>query len=302
VLLALPGNSDVGSTLASRLGVDFGEAEVRRFPDGESYVRIETPVARRPVILVCTLHRPDDKVLPLLLLAATARDLGASTVGLVAPYLAYMRQDRRFRRGEGVSSTYFARLLSCFTDWLVTVDPHLHRRRSLGEIYPMRTRAVQAAPAVAEWIRANVRDPILVGPDSESEQWVAAVAADANAPYVLLEKVRLGDRTVEVSVPDLERWRRRTPVLVDDIVSTARTMIETVGQLRRAGAAAPVCVAVHAVFAERAYEELLATGAGRVATCNTIPHPSNEIDVTDLLVAGIAGMHERPVTSQWSPP
>ena len=79
--------------------------------------------------------------MPLALVAGTARDLGASSVGLVAPYLAYMRQDRMFRAGEGVTSVYFARLLADSFDWLVTVDPHLHRRRSLTEIYPFPAAA-----------------------------------------------------------------------------------------------------------------------------------------------------------------
>jgi len=87
-------------------------------------------------------------------------------------------------------------------------------------------------------------------------------------------------------VPDVARWRGHTPVLVDDIVSTARTMIETLGHLQRAGLRAPVCVAVHGVFAGRAYEDLLAAGAERVATANTIPHVSNAIDVTKLLAEG----------------
>ena len=290
LLLALPGNEGMTGALAELLGGEIGEVTMRHFPDGETYVRIATPVEEREVVLVCTLHRPDNKVLPLTFLAATARDLGAARVGLVSPYLAYMRQDRRFQEGEGITSSYFAQLLSSALDWLVTVDPHLHRRGSLEEIYAIPSLVVQAAPDISEWIRGAIERPVLVGPDAESAQWVQAVGDGAGAPAVVLEKIRRADRDVEISVPDLERWRGHTPVLVDDIISTARTMIATIGHLRRAGLPAPVCLGVHAVFAEGAYEELLSQDAARVVTCNTIPHPSNGIDLAPRIAASARTM------------
>ena len=279
LLLGLPGNEETAQALAGLLDAELGRLSLRRFPDGETYVRIESTVADREVAIVCTLDRPDDKFLPLVFLAAAAADLGAARVGLVAPYLAYMRQDRRFLAGEGVTSKYFADLLSSRVDWLVTVDPHLHRRGSLAEIYAVPSTVVSAAPAISEWIRSQVERPVLIGPDAESAQWVEAVAKAAGAPFVVLEKVRHGDREVEVSVPDVEQWRDHTPVLVDDIISTARTMLATLGHLKRAGLGAPLCIGVHAVFADGAYEELLSQGAARVVTCNTIRHPSNAIDL-----------------------
>ena len=298
LLFGMPDNERMTEALASALNggpleaaclvADRGDLTLRRFPDGETYVRVTSPVRDRHVALVCTLDRPDDKVLSLLFTAATARDLGAARVGLVAPYLAYMRQDRRFVDGEGITSAYFASLLSRSFDWLVTVDPHLHRRTSLGEIYTIPSEVVHAAPRVAAWIREQVRRPLLIGPDAEIAQWVGAVAEAAGAPSIVLEKVRRGDRDVSVTVPDVERWRDHTPVLVDDIVSTAKTMIETVGHLRRAGLRAPVCIAVHAVFATGAYGELLATGAEAIASCDTIPHPSNAISLARDLAAALS--------------
>ncbi|MGE3600512.1 MAG: ribose-phosphate diphosphokinase, partial [Dehalococcoidia bacterium] len=185
----MPGNESLAAALARELGAELGTLEMRAFPDGETYLRFVTNPAARPVIIVCTMARPNDKILPLLFAATTARDLGTLRVGLVAPYLAYMRQDRRFKPGEGVTSRQVAHLLSEAFDWLVTVDPHLHRYSSLGEIYTIRTRVVQAAPGVSRWIRANVTRPLVVGPDSESEQWVTAVAGAADAPFAVLEKV-----------------------------------------------------------------------------------------------------------------
>lgn len=300
LLLPFPHNEASTSGLEVALrhrgddAVRTGAFALRNFPDGETYVRIHCDVRGQPVVLVCTLDQPDAKILPLLFLAATVRDLGASSVGLVAPYLAYMRQDRRFTDGEGITSTYFAALLSRAVDWLVTVDPHLHRRSSLSEIYTIPSTVVHAAPHVAAWIRANVARPLLIGPDSESAQWVSAVAADAGAPFLVLGKTRLGDHDVRVAVPEVERWRGHTPVLVDDIVSTARTMIETVGHLRRAALGGAVCIAVHGIFAGDAYEALHAAGAAQIVTCNSISHPSNGIDLSDDLALAVRAMVSRP--------
>jgi ribose-phosphate pyrophosphokinase len=247
---------------------------------------VTTP-AGRVVALVCTLDRPNDKLLSLLFAAATARELEASKVGLVSPYLAYMRQDRRFKPGEAVSSRQVAHLLSSSFDWLVTVDPHLHRYGSLSEIYSIPTRVVHVAPLISQWIRMNVQNPLIIGPDSESEQWVAAVAQEADAPHAVLEKIRHGDRDVEIKLGDLDRWKGRTPVLVDDIISSGRTMLESLRLLTAQGWAAPVCLAVHGLFADRA-DVLLAQAGARVVTSNSVPHATNDIDLTPLLAEAVS--------------
>lgn len=250
-------------------------------------MRIGSTVKGCATIIACTLDRPDDKLVPLFLLAAALREAGASSIGLVAPYLAYMRQDSRFQPGETISARHVAAWISRHVDWLVTVDPHLHRIPDLSQVYGIPSRTVHAAGSVAQWIRAHVRNPLLVGPDEESAQWVRDVGQHANAPCVVLDKTRHGDRDVEISVPDVERWRFHTPVLVDDIVSTAHTMIETTKHLLRAGLAAPVCVAVHPVFAQTAFEDLRAAHVSDIVSCDTIWHPSNRIPLAPAIAAGI---------------
>ncbi|HEX4888949.1 MAG TPA: ribose-phosphate pyrophosphokinase [Alphaproteobacteria bacterium] len=287
LLLALPGNEVIGVSLAAALAAEYGAPEVHHFPDGETYVRLNADVQGRDVILVCSLDQPDTKFLPLIFLAETAKDLGARSVGLICPYLAYMRQDTRFKPGEAVTSVYFARALGQHFDWLVTMDPHLHRRKSLSEIYTIPAEAVHAGTAIADWVRHNVTAPLIIGPDSESAQWVAEVARSSDAPYIVLDKHRHGDHEVEVSVPDLHLWRDRTPVLVDDIISTAQTLIESVHSLQAAGTSNIIAVGIHGLFAGKAYDELRASGVRKIVTCNTVAHPSNAIDVTAFL-AGAA--------------
>jgi ribose-phosphate pyrophosphokinase len=288
--VAWPGNETIARGLAAALECGFLEIETRRFPDAETYVRFRSDCQGQQVVVVASLDRPDEKTPGLLFLADALRAGGAVKVGLIAPYLAYLRQDVQFHPGEAVSSRTYARLLSNAFDWLVTVDPHLHRYRALSEIYTIPTHVVHAAPAIADWISKHVNDPVLIGPDSESRQWVSELATRAQAPFTVLEKTRRGDRDVEVSVPEIENWRSHVPVLFDDIISTGRTMIETIAHLRRLGLRPPVSIGVHGVFAADAFAELAKAGAGQVITCNTVPHPSNRIDVTPLLAAAARDM------------
>jgi len=288
---ALPGNESLATRLAARLGAARLPIVVRRFPDGESYVRLDGDVRGADVALVCTLDRPDDKLLPLLFAADASADLGARSVGLVAPYLAYMRQDRRFQPGEDVTSRVVAGLLSHAVRWIVTVDPHLHRVGDLGALYPIAHRVLHAGPLLAAWVRANVPAPLLVGPDAESAQWVSAVAECAGAPWLVLHKERHGDRDVRIALPpEMPADRARTPVLVDDIVSTGHTAAETARLLRGAGFPPAIVAGVHAVFAHGAARTLAAAGVARVVTTDTIPHASNVIALDAALADAVRAL------------
>lgn len=167
LIFSLPGQESFAKKLCKQLGAQWGETTLRRFPDGETYVRVHDACEGRETLIVCSLDEPDRKVLPLFFLADTLHDLGAKRVGLVAPYLAYMRQDVRFQPGEGITSRYFAKMASAHVDWLATVDPHLHRYDSLDEIYGTPSKVVHAAPSVAAWLGEHVHRPLLIGPDVE---------------------------------------------------------------------------------------------------------------------------------------
>lgn len=289
IVIPLAANEALATSIAKQLGVDSGLLQTRSFPDEETYLRFEDQLKDRIVILVCSLHRPDPKALPLLFAADAARELGAAKVILVAPYLCYMRQDRRFHPGEAITSVSFARRISSSFDSFVTVDPHLHRYRSLDEIYSIPSRVVHSAPAIAQWIIDIERDALLIGPDVESEQWVSNVAKQARSPFRVLRKERFGDRSVKIELPDLAEFREHTPILIDDIVSSGRTMIETARQLRKQGLASPVCIAVHGLFTAQTERELLEVAA-RVVTTNTVPHHTNGIDLSQMITEQVAAL------------
>lgn len=295
LILPLPGNESFARDLAAAGGGDIGAVETRRFPDGETYLRLLSPVAGRAVDIVATLAGPDPDFLRLAFAADAARAQGAALVRLVAPYLAYMRQDKAFHPGEAVTSDTFARIVSSLFDGLVTVDPHLHRRASLSDLYSIPAATVQAAPALADWIAAEVERPLLIGPDSESAQWVEAIAERISAPWRVMEKTRRGDYDVSVELPDLSGHAACTPVLVDDIASSGRTLIAAAELLAKLGMARPICAVVHALFAGDAYPQLQAVVA-RVVSCDSVPHPSNAIPLAPLVTAALAALPERPGT------
>lgn len=288
IVLPFPDDTSLATTVATRLGARLGRLDWRYFPDGESLLAIDEDLAGADIALFCSLKQPDQKALPLRFAAETARGFGARSVGLIAPYLAYMRQDTRFHPGEAVSANVFARFLEQTVDWLVTVDPHLHRIHSLDRHFRIPATAVAAASSIADWIRHEVPRPLLIGPDSESAQWVADVAREAQAPYEVLHKVRHGDREVEVSLPRAEHLRGYTPVLVDDIVSSGRTLVATIDHLNKLGMPPPVCVVIHPIFAEDAWIALQNAGAGRIVSTDSIAHPSNAISLAAPIARAVA--------------
>ena len=268
--------------LSVELNAEMGLVELHSFPDQESLVRIHSVVDQKEIILICSLINPNLKIIPMIFFSKTAKEFGAKKISLIAPYLAYMRQDKSFQSSEGISSRYFSEILSNSFDALVTVDPHLHRYKSLSEIYTIPSAVVSSAPAIAAWIAGQVKNPYIIGPDMESEQWVADIAERVQAPYVILKKTRLGDQSVVVSLPKIEPDNSHALILLDDIISSGKTMLEAIKASRVFFNGNIVCIGVHAVFAGSAYEDLMKTGA-EVVTTNSIQHPSNQIDLSELI-------------------
>lgn len=286
MLFFMPGNESLGRSIADAANWPLGDIEVRRFPDEESYIRLHSAVVGAAAAIVCTLARPDAQILPLLFAARLLRESGARSVQLVAPYLAYMRQDRRFHEGEALTSRQFAQLLSSAFDGLITVDPHLHRYRSLAELYTIEATTLAASPLLAQWIRDNVEKPLIIGPDSESEQWTGAIAENIGAPHVVFTKSRQGDRDVLIAASDLAAWSERVPILVDDVISSGQTLATAAREITGQGYPAPVCLATHGLFAPGA-EALLKAAGCRAVTTDSIAHPSNAIALGPMLGAAL---------------
>ncbi len=274
--------------LALALGVPYRCVALHRFPDGESRVALPTDLPKN-VILCRSLHQPNDKLIELMLASATARQSGVENIALVAPYLCYLRQDCAFRPGEAISQRIVGPFLAKHFDDIFTVDPHLHRVHTMEEAIPSRRAVnISSAPLLASFLNEQVEDPFLLGPDSESEQWVRQIAGYLNCDYAVANKTRYGDRRVKIILPAL-RLKGRTVVLVDDIVSTGTTVANAVSQVVAAGAKSAHCLVTHALFVGNAVQKLRDAGIQNIWSTDSVPHASNVINLAPQLAKGITG-------------
>jgi ribose-phosphate pyrophosphokinase len=280
-----PDSLTFGQQLGRAARLPTARVSVHRFPDGESLVRIQPPVAR-DAIVVRSLFHPNAKLIETILAADALRHAGAQRVTLVAPYLPYMRQDSVFSVGEPISQRAIGALLGRDFDAVLTIEAHLHRVFELSEVIPGRARSISAAPAIGAFLARRRRGLLLVGPDEESRPWVEAVATTAQVPWIVGEKTRRGDRSVRIRLPALPAARRA--VLLDDIASSGSTLAAGARALRRAGMDAVEAVVVHAIFAPGALGRVRAAGVTRIESCDTVPHRTNAIRTASLVAQALA--------------
>jgi ribose-phosphate pyrophosphokinase len=287
VVLGLPDYKDPAKRLAETACVNYADIEVHRFPDGESRVRLPERLPPN-VIFYGSLDNANRRLIELELAAATAPQLGAERLTLVAPYLCYMRQDVAFHPGEAISQHIIGAMLARHFDTLITVDPHLHRTARLADAVPVRRAvALSAAPVIAEWLMQRDGRPLLVGPDEESDQWVSAIAAPGGFEYGVANKMRLNDTEVRIDLPDLP-FDGRDVVLVDDIASTGHTLSEASRQIVTRGAASVSVVVSHALFIGDALETLRHAGVSDICSTDSVLHATNRLHLDGILASTLS--------------
>jgi ribose-phosphate pyrophosphokinase len=241
------------------------------------------------VALLRGLQQPNQKLAELMIVAPAARELGASRLTLVCPYLAYMRQDMAFQAGEAVSQRHIGQALAGWFDNVITVDPHLHRVATMDEVLPGRCGvALSAAPLLGAWAARHARRPILLGPDEEAAPWVRQAAQAQGLEHGTCIKQRSGDREVRVVLPDMV-FQGREVVLIDDVASTGRTLAVTADALRARGAAAVDVAVTHALFVGDALAQLQRAGVRHVWSSDSVAHASNAVSLVPLLAAALRG-------------
>ena len=287
VLLYFEEELQSATRIGHSAGLEIKLIKRHRFPDGEIKLRLPALLAPQVVILR-SLQQPNEKLVELLLTAQTARTLGAQHLTLVAPYLAYMRQDIAFEPGEAVSQRLVGRFLATLFDALITVDPHLHRVASLHEAVPVAQAIVlSGAPLLSDLIATRRNKPLLVGPDAESAQWVAVAATRHGFDHAVCQKVRHGDHSVQLELPDMS-IAGRAVVLIDDVASTGQTAAQATHLLLAAGALSVDVAVTHALFAGDALPVLRSAGVGEIWSTDCIAHESNAISMAAPIAAALA--------------
>ena len=287
MLLYFDDQKDCARRLAQAAGLTATCVERHRFPDGEIKLRLPPQLPAR-VVVYRSLDNPNEKLVELLLLARTASALGAQHLTLVAPYMAYMRQDMAFTPGEAISQQIVGQFLSTIVHAIVSVDPHLHRVATLQEMVPGADAVVlTGAEVLADLIVQKRPNALLVGPDAESEQWITLAARRHGLDHSVCTKVRSGDRDVAVALPAGD-VSGRAVVILDDMASTGHTIAAAARLLRDAGAASIDAAVTHALFTPQAMDLMRDSGIGEVWSTDCIAHASNAVHMAPLLADALA--------------
>ena len=286
LVLYFEDEAEEAKRFAQASGVPAQQVQRHRFPDGELKLTLPTPLPNKAYVYR-SLVNPNEKLVELLLVARTSKQLGVDDLILVSPYLAYMRQDIAFHEGEVVSQQVVGQFLASLFDGVVTVDPHLHRIDKLEQAVNVpRPIALSGAPLLGEYIATRIDNAFLLGPDGESAQWVAQAAKTHVLDHAACEKVRYGDKQVEIKLPDCD-FKNRHVVLVDDVASSGRTLAKAARLVLAQGASTVDVAVTHALFADDALQVIQAAGVRHVWSTNCISHSSNVIDIAKILAEAL---------------
>jgi ribose-phosphate pyrophosphokinase len=283
IIIPGPASTELGKKIALELGLEPEPVVHRLFPDGESYIKLNSSVAGETVVLVqTTAPNPDTRLMQLLVMARTARDFGARHIIACVPYLAYMRQDKRFLDGEALSFDIVLGLLEdSGVDDLLVVD--LHSEESLRKLQPnhrVKVHTLSAIPVIAKYLKENGFDGAYsLSPDEGRRDIVSAASEVMGGGFAFFEKnrdLRTGETTMFVK--DVE-VRGRKAVVFDDIISSGGTMAKAVKALKAQGAEKVAAACTHALFMGGAEEKIRDAGADLIVASDSVETPFSKVSV-----------------------
>jgi ribose-phosphate pyrophosphokinase len=262
----------------SRAGGEIAEVEIKKFPDGEKYVRVLSSGEEATVIQ--SMYKPqDENIMEALILGDALRERGFERLRLVVPYLAYSRQDRVTKEGEPVSVRAVMRALGLYYDELYVVD--IHNPKTL-RFFPGKAVNISPARAIAEYFREKLGDGIVLAPDKGARKRARAVAERLGLEFSHFEKRRISPTEVKMRPVEVD-VKGKNVLIVDDIISTGGTMIKAANLLREMGAGRVFVAATHGVFAEGAIDRV-GKVVDELAVTNTIPTPVSKMSIVPDIV------------------
>lgn len=292
-------NKPLAEKTARDLGIEISPLEIFVFPDGERRIRVvEKVVDEKTVVFQSTSTPPDQNYMELFFIVDALKRSGASMVTAVIPYLGYERQDHVFRDGEAVSLEVIIQTLERIgADKLVVFDLHSIK---IPELFTIPVLHLSALDLFAEKIREIVSRQsrekfVLVSPDMGGIRRIKMLSESLdNMPYATIEKNRdlatgdIKDSSMEGEV------RGKTAIIVDDMISTGRTIIAAEKILLENGAKNIFIFATHAVFSANASRLLQNLKAKKVFVTDTIFIPKEKyfdklevISVSQVIAEGL---------------
>ncbi len=268
------------TALAERISRELGNSPfgipfLKRFSDGEMYVRIGGRLEGDDVVLVQST-RTDEDVIELLLLEDAVREAGARKVFVVVPYFGYQRQDRRFAPGEPISARSLCRHVELDADAVISVD--LHSPQILSHFSKPAFEA-SGIPAIARLLRERPID-VLVSPDRGGVDRVRRMATLLDRPWFALDKKRIDSDHVELSFPSTVDYptEGKSAVLIDDVITTGGTIVEAAKLLQKHGVRAVSAACTHGLFLRDAFERIKAV-TDEVYSTDTLGNPAEKASV-----------------------
>ncbi len=290
-------NPPLAEAVAADLRVPLGVTSVHRFPDGELHVAVRDSLRGHDVFLIQpTTPLFETHFLELMLLADACRRAGAARLTAVVPYFGYARQDRRAGGREPVGARVIADLLAAGgIQRVVAVDLH---SPALEGFFAFPLEHLTAVPVLADAAEPPPEGGVVVAPDLGAARLADRYARAWNLPVAMVHKTRVTGEDVEVRGITGE-VEGRTPVIVDDMISTGATIAAALAALRAAGCRAPATVvATHALLVGDAVRRLRNVGLHRLIVTDTVAIappaglPLEVVSVAPLVAEAVRRLHE----------
>jgi ribose-phosphate pyrophosphokinase len=289
------GNYPLAHAVAARLGITPGLCLLEYFPDGEIHVEIQQDILGHDVYLIQPTSPPvADHLLELLLLADACLRAGAGRLTGVVPYFGYARQDRRAHGGEPVGARLLADLLGSRLQRIITVDLHTP---AIEGFFTLPVEHLSAVPLLAEALRSQrATDQVIVAPDLGAAKLAQRYADFLDLPVAYVHKIRHSGREVSVRsvIGEIEG---RSPILIDDMISTGGTMISAIEALLEKRCRPDITLATsHALLAGPAVARLGDLPVRKILTTDSVPPPTGVVPVEivsldKLLAETISRLH-----------
>ena len=282
-----PASTELGKLIAKQLKAREVPVEFKRFPDGESRIRLEGDVRGEDVIIVQTTGPPqNENLVQLFLLADTAKDLGAKTITAVVPYFAYARQDKRFRSGECFSAKTIVTLLqTCGVSRILTINSH---NPAILKSLTVPVEDLSAIGLLAEYfVKRGFEKAFSLSMGKKGLDTAAEAGKVLGGSYDYIPTQRdvvSGNVTIDKKQVPV---KGKVVVVFDDIISSGGTMMKTVAWVKEQGANHVYAACVHPLLSDEVREKILKSGADDVVGTDTVPNKVSKVSIAPLIVRAL---------------